>query len=162
MEDGFLPVPLEVALGQNESENTSKQATQERFYKTYTNGLDRVFQSLREGQIRNKDFIVLHAMLSRMELSSGRTYISASKIAEILGTQPNHIYASIKRLRAAKLIVKTKDKRTGAVSYLFNPYIHSGGTLKQRGFQIKTYLEAISADDPEFDDLNFQDDYDDL
>jgi hypothetical protein len=160
MTEGFIPVPLEVALGMLDddlSETKSTNESSEKFFKSYLLDLDKLFTLLATKKIQSRDVTVLLVMARWMSAASSRVRISAKKIAEILKANPNTVYLSIKRLRDARLIVKSYDKRIDDACYMISPFIFSAGTVKQRGFQIKTFMEAIAEAYP---DEQVDDDFD--
>lgn len=152
MTEGFVRVPLEEALGILDKDfEESKPVTEsgEKFLRVYLLDLDKVFSLITVKAIQNRDVMVLLVMARWMSAASSRTRISAKKIAEILKMNPNTVYLSLKRLRAVRLIAKSYDKRTDEVCYMVSPFIFSAGTIKQRGFQIKTFMEALREEYPD-------------
>lgn len=146
----FISVPLAVAMGQAETDPAAQPDPTDKFIKFFLPGALQLTDLLAKKRIQPRDLAVLIAMASEMQIRSGRTAMRSSRISELLNVSQNHIKASIKRLRQACLIVRVIDNRTHVEMYLMSPYLFSGGSEKQRGFQIKNYQEAIMRDDPRF------------
>ena len=135
--------PFDALLDDLEEEDSNQRQYNDRFVKLYLDEIPKLLLLLQFKNILSRDLVVLLAMVRLCEIRSGRCRAPAKKIAEDLQMNLNTVFLSIKRLREAQLIVKAYDKRTGEVMYLINPYLFSGCSGKQQGFQIKTYLEAI-------------------
>lgn len=129
-----------------ETEPGSPGDRDDKFVKLFFNELDIVFAQLRFKNIQPRDCVVLLAHVSLTDHRTGRCRATAERISELLDVQPSNVYISVKRLREAQLMVRSVDKRTGEKIYLINPYLFSGGTPKQRGLQLKTYMEAIQSE----------------
>lgn len=119
----------------------------DRFFKLYIDELPFLLKLIAFKNIEHRDLAVLLAYVSLTEPRSGRCRATVAKIAEELNVTPSAIYASLKRLREAQLIVRAYDKRTGERIHLVNPYLVAGGSPNQRGFLIKSYMEALQAND---------------
>lgn len=98
--------------------------------------------------IQYRDLAVFDAMIALTDWRDGKCRAPVSGIAETLGWSISQTGHSMRRLKAAKVIVPLIEKVTRAKIHIFNPYIVIYGTGKRRGYLIRKYHEALYANAP--------------
>ena len=106
--------------------------------------LERVFSSLRTGEIQHRDLTILLMYVSRADWRTGRTRYKADMAAEQLGVTRSLIYQSLKRLSKALLLVSIKDKTTGETLKLVNPHLMKCGGSRNRPYLLKVFEESVN------------------
>ena len=121
----------------------SKWSDEGRFVKTHLGELDQLLVAVKDRRLQPRDMAVVMGMLSHASWQSGKMRVNAVRLAEELGMVDKHVISSISRLRKELVITKLLDEKSGLPYYLLNPKMFSVGTLQQKGYLWKLFVESL-------------------
>jgi hypothetical protein len=121
----------------------SKWSDEGRFVKTHLGELEQLLVAVKDRRLQPRDMAVVMGMLSHASWQSGKIAVNAARLAEELGMVDKHVISSISRLRKELVITKLLDEKTGLPYYLLNPKMFSVGTLQQKGYLWKLFVESL-------------------
>ena len=112
-------------------------------------GQDMVLTALRNRDIELKDMAVLMSLVFHCDWRSGRARITQKALAAVMGIQPAHCSAAIKRLQSHKppMVARVRDNRTGEQFFLINPDLVAVGGAQRRGYLQHQFDEVFGQDD---------------
>lgn len=151
-EKRFDNEPNGLEVGRLEVRPTDKRVrTQEgeEFSCFYHDGLFTLTSKLANGELQNRDFVVLMIYAIHSDWRTGRCRLTIQRVAEILKHKVQTLYPSIRRLKEQNLLVPIQDSRTGEKLYIISPFILKAGSNQARGLMLKTYFTAINRNNPE-------------
>ena len=100
--------------------------------------------------LQPRDGMLLLVLMQSANHNTGRIYSSVSALARKVGKPLSNVQESIRRLKAAKLIVNTKDAETNQLYILINPILVSVGSeysgKRQRAF--KHFYAVLNQENP--------------
>lgn len=97
-------------------------------------------------EIAPRDAMVLMAIVAFCDWKTGRTNVTVKRLSETLETAAPNIRASIRRLRACRLLVSTTNNE-GIQVFIPHPNIFQCGSGKSRGLTLKLYYQEIYGKD---------------
>lgn len=127
------------------------------FIKLVNNKLPILFQYIQSKDIAGRDLCVLLCCLYFTNWKTGKCRVTTRRLSDTLSTAQTNIRASIRRLRACKLIAEAQDR--DGTSYLIpHPKLFQCSTGKARGSLLKAfYLDVYG---PDFQELVEDDELD--
>lgn len=115
----------------------------------YHDGLFTLISKLADGELKNRDLVVLMIYVIHSDWRTGRCRLTIKRVAEILKHKVQTLYPSLRRLKEQNLLVPIQDSRTGERLYIISPFILKAGSNQARGLMLKTYFAAINRNNPE-------------
>ena len=100
--------------------------------------------------LQPRDGMLLLVLMQSANASTGRIYSSVSAIARKVGKPLSNVQKSIQRLKAAKLIVNTRDAETNQLYILINPGLVSVGSENsgKRRMAYKHFYAVLNQENP--------------
>lgn len=125
-------------------EGQDESAADESFAIAYISGLDLLIDPVLNKRIVARDLSVLLFILRFYNVKAGRCFVTTAHLSEITGMADSMIRASIASLKRELLLATHVDKRTGAKSFMINPYVFSSGSKSKRGLLVKTFTSLVN------------------
>jgi hypothetical protein len=129
-------------------ESFTDSQDQPKFFRLGSYDLEILIQLVAKRMLLHSDIVVLFAFISLTDWRSGRCRARLAKVGELLNKPVSTISVSVKRLKDHGLMVPFIDKRTGEKLHIIHPGLLICGSGKQRGFLVKSFMEAVNENRP--------------
>ncbi len=118
----------------------------EDFLMLFTEEMEGIMVGLRDRKIELRDMAILVGLMSEMSWRSGKIRMTAGALAKKIGINVAACCNGIKRLQQELIVVRVKEKRTGEVYFLINPYIACAGGSQKRSLIMKQFRQAMDSE----------------
>lgn len=129
---------------EGEDEGQEEGANDESFAITHISGLDLLIDPVLNKRIMARDLSVLLFILRFYNVKAGRCFVTTAHLSKVTGMADSMIRASIAKLKKELLLATRVDKRTGAKSFMINPYVFSSGSRSKRALLVKTFVALVN------------------
>jgi hypothetical protein len=103
----------------------------------------KLIDMVKNRQVRLSDVGVLFALMSLVNMRSGRIKFLVKNMAEELNYTPHAVSLALSRLKKVCLVASFTE-RNGDKYYMINPYLFSVGSRQRWGLSIKKFFSAFN------------------
>lgn len=116
----------------------------ESFAITHISGLDLLIEPVLNKRLKPRDLAVLLFILRFYNVRAGRCFVTIAHLSKVTGISDSMIRTSMATLKKELLLTTHVDRRTGAKSFMINPYVFSSGSRSKRALLIKTFVGLVN------------------
>jgi len=109
----------------------------------YFSECKKLMDMVKNKEIRLSDVGLLFAIMSLVDMRTGRIKFIVKNLAEELNYTPNSVSLALSRLKKVYLIALFIE-RNGDKYYMVNPYLFSVGSRQRWGLSIKKFFSAFN------------------
>lgn len=102
----------------------------------------KLIQLVQEKKLANRDITILLAIMSKINVRTGRAKFMVKNLAAEFNTSASSISASISRLKK-EFVVASFVEYSGDKYYMVNPYLLSVGSKQRWGLAVRTFFSAF-------------------